>query len=370
VVGFVCLTRTFDGAASPFVRLREFVAAMLVVELLLGAAAGLVLARQIERPIQRVVAAVTAIADRAAVEPLSATGPKEIRHLSMAVNRLAERLCQLEELRRRAFANIVHELGRPLGAVRSAIHALRQGAGDDRSIREELLAGVEDEIIRMQPLLDDLTQLHAQVLGTPQLTRRQVALGGWLASLIVPWRTAALAKGLAWQATIDPNLPIVDIDPDRLAQAVGNLFSNAIKYTPPGGSITLSAGANEHEIWIAVADTGSGIAAEECERVFEPFYHSIQQRRFPQGLGLGLTIARELVAAHGGSITLTSAPGVGSRFTIHLPMLIDDPSSSQHNGRRAPAARDECAESRTRSEAAGRRCSASADRHPGRRSPR
>jgi signal transduction histidine kinase len=128
---------------------------------------------------------------------------------------------------------------------------------------------------------------------------------------------------------------MVDIDPDRLAQAVGNLFSNAIKYTPPGGSVTLSAGASEHDIWIAVADTGPGIAAEERERVFEPFYRSVQQRRFPQGLGLGLTIARELVAAHGGSMTLTSAPGVGSRFTIHLPVVIDDCSSSRHDGRRA-----------------------------------
>jgi signal transduction histidine kinase len=281
---------------------------------------------------------VITIADGAAIEPLPATGPKELRQLSMAVNRLAERLHQLEELRRRAFANIVHELGRPLGAVRSAIHALRQSAGDDRAIREELLAGVEDEIVRMQPLLDDLTQLHAQVLGTPLLARRPVALGDWLVSLAVPWRAAALAKGLDWQTTVAPNLPMVDIDPDRLARAVGNLCSNAIKYTPPGGTVMLSAGVSERDIWIAVADTGPGIAAEERERVFEPFYRSVQQRRFPQGLGLGLTIARELVVAHGGAITLTSVPGQGSRFTIHLPVSIDVSSSSQHDGQQAPDA--------------------------------
>jgi signal transduction histidine kinase len=222
--------------------------------------------------------------------------------------------------------------------VRSAIHALRQGVGDDRTIREELLAGVEDEIIRMQPLLDDLTQLHAQVLGTPQLARRPVALGDWLVSLVVPWRAAALAKGVEWQTTVAPNLPMVDIDPDRLARAVGNLCSNAIKYTPAGGAVTLSAGASERDIWIAVADTGPGIAAEERERVFEPFYRSVQQRRFPQGLGLGLTLARELVAAHGGAITLTSVPGEGSRFTIHLPVSSVDASTSHHDGQRAPDA--------------------------------
>jgi len=370
VIGVVGMTRTFDGAASPFAQLRWFVMAMLVVEILLSTAVGLLLARRIERPIQRAVAAVIAIADGAAIEPLPATGLKEIRHLSVAVNQLAERLEQLEELRRRAFANIVHELGRPLGAMRSAIHALRLGAGDDQAIREELLAGVEDEIIRMQPLLDDLTQLHAQVLGTSQLARRRVALHDWAASVIVPWRAAALAKGLEWHTSIPADLPIVDIDPDRLAQALGNLLSNAIKYTPASGSVAIGAGASQSDVWIAVADTGPGITAEEHERVFEPFYRSVQQRRFPQGLGLGLTIARELVAAHGGTIILTSAPGVGSRFTIYLPMLIDDSSSTHYDERPAPADSDECAKSWTALEAANPRCSASADRHPGCRSPR
>ena len=324
MVGVVGLTRALDGAASPVARLRWFVAAMLVIEMLLSTAAGLLLARQIQRPILRVVAAVTAISGGAAAEPLPVTGATELRRLSAAVNRLAERLRQLEELRRRAFANIVHELGRPLGAVRSAIHVLRQGAGDDPAIREELLAGVEDEIIRMQPLLDDLTQLHAHAFGASQLACRPVALGDWLASLMASWRAAAIAKGVEWRTNVPPDLPVVDVDPDRLGQALGNLLSNAIKYTPPSGSVTLSAGAGERRIWIAVADTGPGIAVEERERVFEPFYRSAQQRRFPQGLGLGLTIARDLVAAHGGTIALASVPGEGSCFTILLPMSSEE----------------------------------------------
>jgi two-component system, OmpR family, sensor histidine kinase BaeS len=321
VIGIVGLTRAFDDAASPFARLRQLVAGLLAIELLLGALIGFVLAEQIARPIRRAAAAVIAIADGAQIEPLPIAGAEELRRLSTAVKRLAERLRQLEELRRRAFANIVHELGRPLGAMRSAVHVLRQGAGDDPAIRQELLTGVEDEITRMQPLLDNLTQLHAQAFGTQQLARRPVALGEWLATLIAPWRAAALDKGLVWQATIPLELPTVDIDPDRLGQAIGNLLSNAIKYTPAGGDVRFSASANSDEVWIEIADAGPGIAEDERERLFEPFYRSSQHRRFPQGLGLGLTIARDLVVAHGGRIEVASVPEVGSRFTIHLPIV-------------------------------------------------
>lgn len=113
--------------------------------------------------------------------------------------------------------------------------------------------------------------------------------------------------------------------PDNLL--LGNpLLSNAIKYTSLGGNVGVSAGMQEHDVWICVTDTGPGIAAEEQQRVFEPFYRSERDQRFPQGLGLGLSIAHELILAHGGRLELDSQPGQGSRFTIHLSL-----SSSQAN---------------------------------------
>ena len=108
-------------------------------------------------------------------------------------------------------------------------------------------------------------------------------------------------------------------DPDRLAQVLGNLLSNAIKFTPTG-TVSLEAGVQEGGIAFVVGDTGPGIAADEQHEIFEPFYRSQRERRFPQGMGLGLSIARDLVLAHGGRLAVDSAPGQGSRFTVWLPL--------------------------------------------------
>ena len=105
-----------------------------------------------------------------------------------------------------------------------------------------------------------------------------------------------------------------------MAQAVGNLLCNAVKYTPAPGQIVVEAGASASELWISVADTGPGIAAEEQRQVFQPFYRSIRERRFPQGLGLGLTIAQQNVEAHGGRLALDATRPTGSCFVITLPL--------------------------------------------------
>jgi two-component system sensor histidine kinase BaeS len=319
LVGIVAVTRTLQGMASQFGRLRQWVLAILVVELILGAVIGLLLALRLERPIGRVATAIIDVANGKRVEPIPEQGPQEIIDLSAAVNTLVDRLRSLEEMRRRSLANIVHELGRPLGAVRAAIHVLRYGAADDPDIREELLEGIENEVKRMQPLLDDLAQLHGHVVGTLELAYQSIPISAWLPSLLIPWRAAALDKGLHWQETIPPDLPTLKLDPNRMAQAIGNLLSNAVKYTPVSGNVSLTGGGNDMEVWIQVGDTGPGIVPEEQERIFEPFYRGRQARRFPQGLGLGLTIARDVVNAHGGRLDLTSTPGEGSRFTIYLP---------------------------------------------------
>ena len=319
LIGIVGVTDTLAGAASQFSRLRFIIVGVLLFELILAGIIGYVLARRLEKPIGRTAAAVVEIANGRQIDPVPLEGPTEIRELAQAVNILSERLRLLEESRRRSLANIVHELGRPLGAIRSAVYVLRHGADDDPQVREELLGGIEESIENMQPILDDLSLLHGQVQGSIQLNRRSVALSDWLPPLLLPWRAAAQEKELRWQSDIPPDLPTLNIDPDRLAQAIGNLLSNAVKYTPAGGTITVSAVATSGEILIQVKDTGPGVFSEERERIFEPFYRSQADRRFPQGLGLGLTIARDLVEAHGGLLDLDSTVGEGSCFTIHLP---------------------------------------------------
>lgn len=318
IIGLVGVHESLGGLASSFNRLRRLVLLTILGGMALGALTGYALARRLEQPIGRTAAAVAGIAAGAQTEPIRPDGPAEIRQLAAAVNDLSARLRALEEMRRRSFANIVHELGRPLGAVLAAVQVLRGDAGADPDVRAELLTGVHKELTGMEPLLDDLSQLHADATGRRRLDRRAVNLVDWLAGVLPPWREAATAKGLAWVAEISPELPPADIDAPRMAQVVGNLLSNAIKYTATGG-VAVSAVAGDGEMRIAVADTGPGIPAGEHAQVFEPFYRGAAART-TEGLGVGLAIARSLTEAHGGRLSIDSAPGRGSVFTIHLPI--------------------------------------------------
>jgi two-component system sensor histidine kinase BaeS len=248
----VGVTQSLEGVTTEFDLLRKWVLLILFLELALAFVIGYVLALRLSRPISHVSNAIIDIADGERIEPLKPQGPQEIQRLSSAVNILSERLRILEETRRRSLANIVHELGRPLGAILSAIHVLRQAPGDDPAVREELLAGAETEINRMQPLLDDLAQLHGQVTGTLELATQPTPLSDWLPPILLPWRAGALEKGLEWEAAIPSDLPTANLDPKRMAQAIGNLLSNAIKYTQEGGRVGVSAGTLKTKAWIAV----------------------------------------------------------------------------------------------------------------------
>jgi two-component system sensor histidine kinase BaeS len=319
LVGIVAVSQTLESIFSNIGTVRSLVLLILVVQLFFGVLIGIYLARRIERPIGRAAAGVIDIAAGVDIAPVPEEGPREIRQLSAAVNNLSERLRNLEDTRRRSLANIVHELGRPLGAIQSAVHILLTGTVDPQ-IERELLEGVDGEVKRMQPLLDDLAMLHGQVTGSLTLEMKSTAMSGWLTTSILPWRAAALEKSLQWNAEIPDHLPTIKIDQERMAQVLGNLLSNAVKYTPEGGSIEVSAGSQKSRLFFRVTDNGPGIDPAEREDIFEPFYRSQNTRRFPQGLGLGLTIARDIVEAHGGELVLSSQPGTGSQFTVLLPL--------------------------------------------------
>jgi two-component system sensor histidine kinase BaeS len=320
VEGVIRLSHRWTTIGERFLQMRYLITGVLIGGLLLGAVAGFVLALNLERPIQQANRAVSRIARGELSTPLAERGPRETRELLHSVNILMERLHGLERARRELLANLVHELGRPLGAVRAAIEAILRGAASEPSVQRELLEGVKDEIDHLKRLLDDLAGLRDQVLGTLELERQPTALSAWLSHTLAPWREEAQAEGLHWEAAIPSNLPTADIDSERLGQALGNLVSNAIKYTPQGGTVTVRAGLDAETFWVCVGDTGPGIPPEEQERIFEPLYRSQTGRRFPQGMGLGLTIARDLVTAHDGQLELESTPGQGSHFTIRIPL--------------------------------------------------
>lgn len=320
ILGVVHLSRQLADMSDQFVRLRTLILGLTAVEILVGGIIGLVLALGLERSLRQVTGAIYGIASGRRWQTLPEQGPAEIRLLLRAFNSLIDRLRTLEESRRDLLANLVHEIGRPLGAMQSAIQALLSGAEADPDLRQELLTGMDEQTKRLQPLLDNLAQLHGQLLNTWELHSQAIDLREWLPRTVGPWREAAHTKGLHWQLDVSAILPVIEVDPDRLAQVLGNLLSNAVKYTA-AGTISVTAKTEDERVVIVVSDTGPGIAVDEQERIFEPFYRSQRDKRFPQGMGLGLSIARELITAHGGRLELDSSPGQGSRFIITLPVF-------------------------------------------------
>lgn len=319
VIGIVRLTYHFDTVYEELFKLRYLIVAILAFGLLCNTLLGFALALNIGRPIQKATQTIYDLAHGESREKLSEEGMDEIRKLSGAVNFLVQRLHNLEQARQQLLANLIHEIGRPLGALHSALQAILKGAYKDSQLLHDLVIGMDEETLQMQRLTGDLAHLHEQILGTLELRRQPVQLVEWLPQILRPWEEAAKVKGLQWELCIPPDIPSVYADPDRLEQIIGNLTSNALKYTPSGGKIIISANLENSDLRIQVSDTGPGILPEEQEKIFEPFYRGEQGRRTARGMGLGLTIAREIASAHGGRLEIESTPGLGSLFILWIP---------------------------------------------------
>lgn len=318
LLGYIRLSYRFVTFSDELYQLRYLLTGILLVSLLLGAGLGTVLAFNVGAPVQQVTQAVDALANGERNEPLPEYGAFETRRLSHSVNVLLERLRGLETARKRLLANLVHEIGRPLGAMRMGIEALSHGAEHDPKFYKELLGGMDQESARLQRLLEDLSHLYEQALGVLELDYEEIDLSTWLPQTLAPWGQAAMQKPLHWEVTLPPSISPIHADPLRLGQVLGNLVSNAIKFTPSGGTVTVNAGEEEQQVWLRVCDTGPGIPLDQQKKMFEPFVRGGQGRRFPQGMGLGLSIAQELVEAHGGKLTLESDAGLGATFTVWL----------------------------------------------------
>jgi signal transduction histidine kinase len=321
-LGVIQMTTRVVSVSDEVYQVRYLLGSILLLGVLAGVLLGSYLAFSISRPVQHVTRSIQALAQGDWQAHVDEHGPEEIRILARAVNTLVDRLHGLEKARRQLLANLVHELGRPLGAIRSAIQALLHGADKDAQLSNDLLTGMDEETIRLRHLLDDLAGLHDQVLGRLELNRVRVQLSDWLGSTLSPWEASARQKGLTWIADVPSDLPTVLMDSDRMAQAIGNILSNAIKFTPVGGQVSTTVQFDDSQLLIDVTDTGPGIPEEEKEKIFEPFYRAGQGRRIVEGMGLGLSIAREIITAHGGEIAVASTPKVGSRFTLQVPVEV------------------------------------------------
>jgi signal transduction histidine kinase len=212
---------------------------------------------------------------------------------------------------------MAHELRTPLASLQSHLEALIDGVWQPDPAR---LSGLHEEILRINRMVADLEKLAHVEENAAGLERRSTDICSLVEGIVRNVEPQFREKGVTLRSSAASPSVVRVVDPDKLSQAVINLLSNALKYTPPGGTVAVRVDDGSSGIRISVADTGVGIAAEDLPRVFERFYRADNSRsRATGGAGIGLSIARAIVEAHGGTINAASEPGRGSEFVISLP---------------------------------------------------
>jgi len=237
-------------------------------------------------------------------------GEDEIGRLSRTFNRMAEHLMLQEELRKKLTANAAHELRTPLAAIRGELEGMMDGL---IPLEKEGLQSLYAEATRLKGILDAMEELSHAEASALSLKKQRFELEPFLKTIIERFRKIFSGKGVDLVMDAGPGA-LINADPDKLSQILINLLANALKATPPGGSVRISAAHESGEIKIEVADTGAGISKEHLPHIFERFYKGEKG-----GLGIGLTIVKELAEAHGARISVRSEPGKGSAFTLSFP---------------------------------------------------
>jgi two-component system, OmpR family, phosphate regulon sensor histidine kinase PhoR len=228
-----------------------------------------------------------------------------------------------ETTRRDFVANVSHELRTPLAGIKAVVETLQDGALEDRATALQFLGQVDAEVDRLVQLVEELLQL-ARIESATTVEMEEIQPREVLAACLERFRPQADRAGVTLLLVAPMTLPLLRANASQLGQAVGNLVHNAIKFTPAGGQVTVSAQAVANELRICVADTGGGIDAADLPRIFERFYVA-DLARSGRGTGLGLAIVKHVVRAHEGSVEAQSTPGAGSTFTMTLPL--DEPES-------------------------------------------
>jgi two-component system sensor histidine kinase BaeS len=300
---------------------RPFLKGLLIaaaVGATLAAAASLLLARKIARPIGRVAAASRALARGGDPAPVPAEGAEELATLATSFNELSEQLARAKAAERSFLLSVSHELKTPLTAIRGYAEGIGDGAVDSA----EAAATIAREADRLERLVGDLLDLA-------RMNRSEFSIRSGELDLVeiadeALSRYLAQAKSFGVELTARGSSPAPAIgDPDRVLQIVSNLVENALRLTPPSGSVTVVAEPGS----LTVEDTGPGLSPEELPRAFERFYlYSRYGRERPVGTGLGLAIVKELTEAMGGTVEARSTPGGPTAFVVRLPVPAGAPA--------------------------------------------
>ena len=287
----------------------------------LGLGLGLLISRSVAAPLATLARTARAFAahDWTQRAPLKDTARiTEINQVARAFNDMADSLQQAETLRRNLMADVAHELRTPLTVMQGLLGALLDGV---HPLELKEIAILYDETRLLTRLVEDVRELALAEAKQLPFTVQAVDVGMLLHAAAARFVAAADAQQVTFQVDVPEALARVRADPDRTAQVLQNLVSNALRHTPVGGRITLAAQTHAAHVQVSVSDTGEGIAAQDLPYVFDRFYRGEGSwARTSGNSGLGLSIAKALVEGMGGSIGVESAQGQGSRFWFTLPL--------------------------------------------------
>jgi len=280
---------------------------------------GIVLARTISRPVREVTAATQKVASGDLGYQVPVRTKDELGELASSFNKMSTDLDTANKQRRQMTADIAHDLRTPLSVILGYMESLAAGKLEPTSETFEVMY---DKGLHVQHLIDDLRILALADAGELTLNVRPVDPAALLEHTALAHMIQAQEKNIDIRVEAAEDLPEIDVDPDRMTQVLGNLISNALRYTPEGGEIALSADATDNLVRLRVSDSGSGIEPEDIPHIFDRFYRSDaarQQDREGSESGLGLAIAKSIVTANGGTIDVSSILGEGTTFTIAFP---------------------------------------------------
>jgi signal transduction histidine kinase len=314
IFGYLIVAKEKSELRDAWTTLLERLALAFLVGLVVVGALALYLTRRITRPVLALSDAADEVSKgRYDVGVPEVPGGGEIGHLANRFREMTARLAEAEELERNFLMSVSHELRTPLTAIRGHVAALREGVVVDPETIEHSLETVAAEAERLGRLVGDVLDLAKLDAHRFTVLSEEVDMGRLIERAYSTFSDEARRRGIDYTSEADA-APVIVTDGDRVLQIISNLLSNAFRWTPDGGRIDLSLESRNGSVVVDVADSGPGIAPEERERIFRPFWSTDGR-----GTGLGLPIARELAVALGGRIELTSDVGKGSRFRLVLP---------------------------------------------------
>lgn len=292
----------------------------LAISSLLAFILAALIARSIAKPLQRIAGAANNIARGNYGESLPLEGPAEVQELASSFNKMSQQVQVSQAAQRDFVANVSHDLKTPITSIQGWSQALLDGTADGEMVQASAEI-IHTESARMSRMVNQLLELERLEAGQLTLRRERFDVRDWLAGVVAPFLPRAVEKEIAVDISIE-NVDNFSADVDKLARAVGNLVDNAMRHTPVGGSIEIFARKDGATFAVTVSDTGKGIPDSEKNRVFERFYQSDRARASTRtGTGLGLAITREIVEAHGGTVSIRDNQLVGTIFEIRLPSV-------------------------------------------------